>query len=46
MVSVDVFKDASIDKNEYEQSLQVAAHDKKGNLIPKGLVSLEKLYDL
>ena len=46
MANVDVFKDAVIDEDEHEQSLQVVADDKKGNLIPKGVVSLEKLYEL
>jgi len=46
MANTDVFKDAAIDEDEHEQSLQVGVDDKKGNLIPKGVVSLEKLYDL
>ena len=46
MANVVVFKDVTIDEDKNEQSLQVADDDKKGNLIPKGVVSLENLYDL
>lgn len=46
MANVDVFKDAAIDEDEHEQSLQAGVDDKKGNLIPKGVVSLENIYDL
>jgi len=46
MANSDVFKDIGIDEDVHEQSLQVGANDKKGNLIPKGVVSLEKIYDL
>eukprot|EP00253_Pinus_taeda_P023107 PITA_23107 len=35
-----------IDKDEHEQSLQDAADARKGNIIPKGGVSLEKMYEL
>ena len=45
MANVDVFKDATIEKDEHGQSLQAATNDKKGNIILKGVVSLEKLYD-
>lgn len=46
MVNDDTFKDAAIDEDEHEQSLQAGVDIKKGHLIPKGVVSLEKLYDL
>jgi len=46
MTNVDFFKDEAIDEDEHEQSLQAAVDNKKGNLIPKGVVSLEYLYDL
>ena len=46
MAKNDVFKDATIDEDEHEQSLQSTIDDSKGNLIPKGVVSLKKLYDL
>lgn len=46
MANSDVFKDAAIDEDEHEQYLPTGDDDKKGNLIPKGVVSLENLYDL
>lgn len=46
MVNFDVFKDATIDEDEHERELQDAARAEKENLILKGVVSLEKLYDL
>lgn len=44
--NANVFKHASIDEDEHEKALQDAASASKGNLIPKAVVSLEKLYDL
>ena len=41
-----MFKDAAIDEDEHKKALQDAANASKGNLIPKGVVSLESLYDL
>lgn len=46
MANGDVFKDATIDEDMHEQSLQDTPDENKGNPIPKGVVSLEKLYDL
>lgn len=46
MANTDTFKDAAIDKYEHEQSSQAGEDIKKGHLIPKGVVSLENLYDL
>ena len=46
MANDDVFKDIAIDEDEHEQSLQDTIDASKGNLIPIGVVSLEKLYDL
>lgn len=46
MDNVDAFEDATVNEDEHEQSLQVAVDEKKGNLIPKGVVSLKRLYDL
>lgn len=45
MVNVDVFKDATIDKDEHEKALQDAAYKSKENIMLKGVVSLERLYD-
>jgi len=46
MANADVFKDASIDDDRHECSLQAEAGNKKGHLITKGVVRLENLYDL
>ena len=46
MANTDVFKDATINKVEHEQTPQDTTSTSKGNLIPKGVVSLKKLYDL
>lgn len=46
MANIDVFKDASINEDVNEQSIQDTTDDSKGNLIPKSVVSLKKLYDL
>jgi len=46
MANVDVFKDTTIDEDEHEQSLQAAADHKEGNLITKGVVSIQNLYEL
>lgn len=46
MLSTEVFKDTVIDEADHDQALQ-EEHDKhKENLMPKGIVSLEKLFDL
>lgn len=46
MVNADMFKYTMIDEDENEKALQDASSEITGNLIPKGEVSLEKLYDL
>ena len=46
MENANIFKDATIDEEEHEKTLQDAANASKGNLIPKGVMSLEKLYNL
>ena len=46
MANAHVFKDTTIDEDVHEQSLQYTPDDSKGNPISKGVVSLEKLYDL
>lgn len=45
MTSAKVFKDAAIDEEEHERSLQ-EVDSRKGNTIPKGVVMLEKLFDI
>lgn len=46
MVNDDVFKDATIDDDKHKKALQDESSARKGNLIPKGVVSLEKLSNL
>jgi len=46
MENIDVFKDAMIDEDEHEKELYDATNTSKGNLIPKGVVSLDNLYNL
>jgi len=46
MANTDIFKDVAIDEDMHEQSLEDTVGDSKGNLILKGVVSLEELYDL
>ena len=46
MDNVDVFKDAAIDDEEHERSLQVEYGNRKDHLITKGVASFEKIYDL
>ena len=45
MANVYGIENAVIGEYEHKQSLHVIADDKKGNLIPKGVVSLDKVYD-
>lgn len=42
----DIFKGASINEDMLELSLQGTFDQNKGKPIPKGVMSLEKLYDL
>lgn len=44
--NVDVLKYATIDKDDHEKVLQYVARMNKENPISKGVVSLEKLYEL
>jgi len=44
--SVDVVNDITTNEGEHEQPLKTTAKGKKGNIIPKGVVSLNKIYDL
>jgi len=46
IVNTNTFKDAAIDENEHERSLQARVDVKKGHLIPKGVASLENIYEL
>ena len=46
MANIDVFKDATIDKYENDKALQHEAQETKENHMLKGMVSLEKIYDL
>jgi len=46
MENADIFKDVAIDEDENDKALREAFEASKGNIIPKGLVSPEKLYDL
>lgn len=42
----DIFKDASIEEDGHEKALKEAYNVMKGKTMPKGVVSLENLYDL
>lgn len=46
MANADVFKNATIDKDEHDKVLQYEARASKENHTLKGVLSLEKLYDL
>jgi len=46
MANDNIIKYAMIDEDMHEKSLQYTTNDNKVNPIPKGVVSLEKLYDL
>lgn len=46
MANYDVLEDATIDEDEHKQSMQATTNNKKGNLAPKGVVPLDKIYDL
>lgn len=41
-----MFKDATIDEDEYDKVFLEEVDKQKGNPIPKGVVSLEKVFDL
>ena len=46
MLNVDVFKDTVIEEEDHDQALQKEQEDRKGNPIPKGIVSIEKFFYL
>lgn len=46
MANVDTFKDATVDEKEHHRSLQARTYIKTGHLIPKGVASLEIIYEL
>ena len=46
MLNTEVFKDVVIEEVDHNQSLQEAQGKRKENPMPKGIVSLEKLFDL
>ena len=46
MCNAKVFKDTAIDEEEHEHALQSEHDERKDNIMPKGVVSLEKLFDL
>ena len=46
IANIDVFKDAAIDDDEHERSLQAEAGNMKSHIITKGVASLEKLYEM
>lgn len=46
MANAEIFKDIAIDEDVHKQCMEETIDDSKGNPIPKGVVSLEKLYDL
>lgn len=46
MTNAELFKDTVIDEEEHERLLEEEAGSHKGNPLPKGVVTLEKLFDL
>jgi hypothetical protein len=49
LTNVGAFKDVSIDDEEHEKAMKKCRNDSnnfKGNLIPRGVLTLEKLFDL
>ena len=46
MANVDMFKDAFINEDGHDKSLKEEVELLKGNIMLKGVVSLEKLYNL
>ena len=46
MLNTEVFKDAVIEEADHDQTLQEEQEKCKENPMPKGIVSLEKLFDL
>ena len=46
MLNTDMLKDTIIEEEDHDQALQKELGDHKENPIPKGIVSLENLFDL
>lgn len=46
MENAHVFKDLAIDEVKHAKYLQFSSQESEGNPMPKGVVTLEKLYDL
>ena len=46
MLNSEVFRDAIIEEDEHDQVLQETREERRENPMPKGIVSLEKLFDL
>ena len=46
MLNTEVFKDAVIEEVDHDQALQEKRGKRKENPMPKGIVSLEKLFYL
>jgi len=46
MENAEVFKDAAINEEEHDKTLQDEVDSWKGNTLPKGVVSLEIFFDL
>ena len=46
MLNTEVFKDVVIEEADHDQALQEEREKHKENPMPKGIVSLEKLFDL
>lgn len=46
MTNAEVFKDSVIDEEEHKRLLEEEAGSRKGNTLPKGVVTLEKPFDL
>ena len=46
MLNTDVFKDVVIEEEDHDQALQKEQEEGKGNPMPKGIMSLENLFDL
>lgn len=46
LANIDIFKDKTINEDKHDKSLQGRAKICDGNPMPKGVVSLENLFDL
>jgi len=45
LANTNIFKDATIEKEEHDKSLEAKDKLQEGNPMLKGVISLEKLYD-